>query len=188
MKKTHLALLIIASIMTVLSVYSLAAMNQVYKLDFQWYSQYSQDFSDELRDTSRDEWSLEDYPAGMKFGVVGNSRDLAVSSNTPGISLDMFSNIDFGKYVLLYFTFGEVTYPEYRARITDIAQRGGVVEVVVSLNSPQKGIDTGSGRMKHDVTDTILIRKSSFFTRGKLLFIFKNQDGQYIGETSCDVK
>ena len=188
MKRLHIILLIITVTMALFSAYSLAAINQVYKINFEWYSQYKQSFSDNPRVAIDEKWSLDKYPDKMtseiftdKNGILG-SKDKSVNKN---LNIDSFN---FQKDILLYFTLGEVNSPEYRIKVVDIAQRGNVVEIKVSLNSPAKSdILKDLDFHTYFPSDIIKISKDAFPIKGKLYFIFKNQAGNKIGEKSCTI-
>lgn len=189
MRKSHLILVIIAAVMALFSAYSLAAINQVYKVNFEWYSQYYSKYTGEYRETLKDKWLLQAYPEHMEAGVVVDGKGLALLKKREGTAELKIAGVDFDKYILLYYTLGKVYSPEYRAKIIDIAQRGTVVEIKVSMNSPaksdEKSIGTGYGYLTADV---VRIDRRAFPIRGRLCFIFKNQDGTPLYEKYCDVK
>lgn len=184
MKKLHIILLIITVTMALFSAYSLAAINQVYKINFEWYSQYQQSFSDNPRVATDEKWLLDKYPTKMTSEIF-TDRASVISDIDKNINIGSFN---FQKDILLFFTLGEVDSPEYRIKVMDIAQRGNVVEIKVSLNSPVKS------DMLEDLdfytyfpSDIIKISKDAFPIKGKLYFIFKNQAGNKIGERSCTI-
>lgn len=188
MRKSHSALLVIAAIMCFSSAYSLAAINQVYKINFEWFSQYYGKYSAEKRDTNRDKWYLQDYPEQMQFGFAGNELELA---NLPlGQDYEKIErqNVDLNKYVLIYATLGRVHSPEYRIKIVDIAQRGNTVEVKVSINSPVKLKLNYYDSMVYSPIDVVRIERDTFPITGKLLFIFKSQDGTQLFEQYYSVE
>lgn len=186
MKKLHIILLIITVTMTLFSAYSLAAINQVYKIDFKWYSEYKQSFSDNPRETIDEKWLLDQYPDEMMTEIITdkikvmNLKDENAKKNLETI------NFNFEEDILLYFSLGTVKSPEYKIKVIDIAQRGNVVEVKLSFNSPVK-IDKIENTDSHSYlpTDIIKISKDAFPIKGKLYFIFKNQAGIKIGERRC---
>lgn len=192
MRRTHFILLVITVMMALLSAYSLGAINQVYGIDFEWYSEYEGRFGSIKRDTAYDKWTLDNYPDGMKMGIIANAgaykgleeqleEDLAVRLK------DKVLSTDFNKYILMYCTLGEVYLPEYRIKILDIAQRGSVIEVKVSMNSPDKNGDSSPGIKRYVPYDIVLIEKSSFLSRGGLHFIFKTQTGRQLAEKYCEI-
>jgi len=189
MKKTHLVLLVVAAMTALLSAYSLAAINQVYKINFEWYSRYFNRYSFEERDVSRDRWQLQEYPGDMRLYIIGSSREAEALKNEKDYNELEIPDADYNKYIYLYCTLGKVTSPEYRIKVVDIAQRGSTVEVKISLNSPLK-----ADERKKETGDTYLpddlarIAKTAFSTKGKLNFIFKNQDGNQLSDNSYDIK
>ena len=191
MKKTHLTLLIITAIMALFSAYSLAAMNQVYMIGFEWYSQYNNQYMGEYRETDRDRWQLGNYPEHMRFDIAGNDREFAMLKSKYSFSESKAFNpeVDFDKYILMGCTLGDVYSPEYRVKIIDIAQRGNVVEIKVSVSSPAKiGEMSSSSEYRYTPMDIVRIDKAAFPEKGKLCFIFKNQDGSPLFETYYDVE
>lgn len=183
MKKPHLVLLIVTAIMTLFSAYSLAAINHVYNIDFKWYSQYYSRYTSEQRQTDGDKWYLEEYLKYMKVSLITNWTGLDDVTNETKIKKTAFTKTDFNKYILLYCSLGEVSSPEYRIKVVGIAQRGNVVEVKVSLNSPlELSVDKAEDERKFFPEDVIKIDKSEFSSKGKLFFIFKTQAGKEIDE------
>jgi len=178
MKKVHIALLVVAFITVLASGYSLAAINQVYSINFQWYSTFNKDFSDEIRDLSRDKWQLEGDLPDVKIGMTVNGHidsDILEKADSKVIANSI------GNYLLLWAYLGEESSPEYSIRISSVAQRGEVVEVVVSLNSPSKVWNKDKEVVSsYYPFDFIRINQSSFATKGKMLFIFKDQDGRQL--------
>jgi hypothetical protein len=186
MKKIHWILLIITVTLAVFSVYSLAAINQVYKIDFKWYSQYNRGFTDEVRAFYDEKWVLSKYPGNMITEVFPYENSLTEAKVENLNKILKLTNIDFQNDILIYCTLGSVDSPEYKIKVIDIAQRGNVVEVKLSLNSPDK-LENHSGFSKHGYLpfDIIKISKDAFVTKGRLFFIFKNQAGNKIGESNC---
>lgn len=189
MKRTHLILLVITVVMALSSAYSLAAINQVYKTNFEWYSQFNKTYKSDFRDTSMDSWQLQEYPEKMQFNIIRNSGDAAnvkkgLNSKDTGIPA-----VDFNKYILLDCRLGEVNSPDYRIKVVSIAERGIVVEVKVSVNSPPPATGkNGTRGDKYFPVDTVRIEKSAFPIKGKMCFIFKNQDGIKLYETYADIR
>jgi len=178
MKKIHIALLVVAFLTAVTSVYSLAAINQVYDINFQWYSTFTKAYSDEVRDLSREKWQMEGTEPNLKIGVTSSGNvDQGISDRINQEALD----IDYEKYFMIWATMGEETSPEYSVHFSSIAQRGNVVEIIVSINSPIKIWDRDVELTKsYYPYDVIRVNKSSLSGRGKLLFIFKDQSGNQL--------
>ena len=190
MKKSHLVLLIITAVMALFSAYSLAAINQVYDIKFEWFSQYNNNFTSEHRQTNRDDWKLLSYPKSINMQVIKSELDLETFKVGTSIKNNIVGSTDFGKYLLIYCSFGKQYSPEYRIKIINIAQRGNVIEVKVSVNSPSK-IEATSDILK-DVfypEDVVRIDKNLFPVKGNLYFVFKNQFGtQLIGNHYDKIK
>lgn len=189
MKKIHLALLIAAAVTAITSVYSLAAINQTYKIVFEWFSEYNGAYSAEKRDVSRDKWLLDKPEAAVKLAVLPDLQTIENELEPGEFNGKHTANIGLGQYLLVYGSLGKVSSPEYRIKISDIAQRGDVVEVLVSMNSPVKPDEKPeTGENTYTATDIVRINKNSFPIKGKLLFIFKNQDGTTLGEQYCEIR
>ncbi len=193
MRKTHFVLLVITVMMALLSAYSLGAINQVYDIEFEWYSEYEGRFSSIKRDTASDKWALDNYPDGMEMEIISNaesykSLEKQLEEDLASRLKDKILSTDFNKYILMYCTLGEVYLPEYRIKILDIAQRGSVIEVKVSMNSPDKNEDSSPGTKRYMPYDIVLIEKSSFLSRGGLHFIFKTQTGRQLAERYCEIR
>ncbi|MDP4094783.1 MAG: hypothetical protein Q8920_15670 [Bacillota bacterium] len=187
MRKSHILLLIIAVVLALSSAYSLAAINQVYKINFEWYSQYSKQFKSEQRETSTDSWKLSDYSGDMLFKLVSEKTPLLASDNNDKIQ-QIIKNTDFGRYILLDCSLGKVVSPDYRIKVIGIAQRGSLVEIKVSLNNPQTaGQDSLTPQRTYTAEDVVRISKSAFPVKGRLCFVFKNQDGVKLFENYYDI-
>lgn len=183
MRKSHLILLIITLLMALFSAYSLAAINQVYRIDFSWYSQYYKKYISERREIVDDKWSLPEMPDGYKLEVIMDKKGLE-NLKAQGVKVEnAVLGTDFNKYILIYCSLGKVYSPEYRIKATDIAQRGNIVEVRMSINSPAKplAIEDDEGH-EYLPDDFVRIEKAALPLRGKLYFIFKTQTGKQIGE------
>lgn len=177
MKRIHLVLLIAAAMTAGASIYSLAAINQVYTINYEWFSAYNKSFTTEQRSYEKDLWQLEQKPDGLQIGIstTGELDNDIKSKALEALDIDWSSNI------VLWCTLGEVTSPEYSVKIADIAQRGDIVEVVISLNSPAKVWDKPKEFEKTYLPfDLVRVPRASLATKGKLLFIFKDQSGNQL--------
>lgn len=182
-KKIHMILLVMAAIIALSSFYSLAAINQVYTIEFDWYSQYYGKFLDSARETSMDSWKLESYPENIHFDIIQNNYQDTYIKGFGYIKGELIDKVDLGRYVLLYCALGKVDSPDYRMKIISIAQRNTVVEVMVSVNSPSGEVEAlqknPAGFFNEDL---VRIDKAAFPIRGKLTFVFKNQGGTRLFE------
>lgn len=195
MKKPHLILLVVTAVMAFFSAYSLAAINQVYKIDYKWYSEYMNKFVGDYRITSSDRWHLPDYPGEMELDVITGYDEAQKLSGTGEMSRKQLLSADFNNQILLYCSLGLMDNPDYRIKVIAIAQRGNVVEVKVSLNSPEavdedENIDGGeqSSEAQYRPQDIVRIDKAAFPVKGRLYFIFKSQSGKQIGEEYCIIQ
>lgn len=165
MKKSHLILLIVTGILALSSAYSLAAINQVYNIGFEWYSQLNGRYESELRDVSRDRCILQPKELSIDLSVNNGNND---------------------DYIYVYCSLGTVSSPEYRIKIVNIAQRGNNMEIKVSLNTPENIVTSVEKLFKPE--DTVRIKKSAFPSKGRLYVIFKNQDGNQLLEQYCEIR
>lgn len=187
MKRTHLVLLIVTAITALFSAYSLAAINQTFNINYEWYSELNSKYVDEYRETNRDRWVEQNYSEYIQFKIVGSNKEFDLA-NKPESLNKMVSETDFAHYIFLYCTLSNVYSPEYRIRVVDIAQRGSTVEVKVSLNSPEKLPDEKSSLWSiSQLTDIVRIKRSAFASKGKLLFIFKDQYGKQLFNIYYDI-
>lgn len=177
MKKTHLFIIVAAALLACSSIYSLAAMNQIYKIDFDWYSQYNKEFVSEKRITGEDKWQRMGLPVKPVFFI--SNRMEAVQPIYGSRSADANETRDYSdNYIYINCSLGGVYSPEYRIKVIEIAQRGTVVEVKVSLNSPASKSNAGEIPVySYYPEDLVRINRASFPVKGGLHFIFKDQDG-----------
>jgi len=201
MKKAHSALLMIAVITALSSAYSLAAINQVHRVDFEWYSQYEGRFTSERREafgyknnlkkglkdlvfavaTCREELEAFLSAAESGAGTGDNSEELEHAIlDLDHTKLKVMDLTDFDRSILLCCSFGEVGSPAYRIKVTDVARRGGTVEVRVYINSPGRELVKTDNSYSHIPLDIVRIDKSFLKPGGKLNFIFKDQDGRQL--------
>ena len=137
MKKLHFILLLITGITALFSAYSLAAINHVYKVSFEWYSPYQEIYTGQLRDVLFDRWNLPALPEGAQFKVATALDSLGKPNGKESFVMKSVEE-DANEYVFIYASLGETNSPEFRLKIVKIAQRGSVVEIKTSLNSPLK--------------------------------------------------
>lgn len=178
MKKTHWVLLMLSILMFVFSTYSLAAMNRVYRIEYEWYSAYNGGFSADSRDLGRDVWEMLQPLRRIRLGVAGK-RDELPAELAAEKGLKKMRAQEFQRYVYVYGLLEKADSPEHRIRFLDVAQRGNVVEILFNVNYPGKS-QNQSGRTAHEYLplDVIRIEKAAFPERGDLLFIFKSQEGK----------
>ena len=160
--------------MAAFSAYSLAAINQVYKIEYEWYSDYYKTFTNEWRNYMKNRWSLPFDHEKYKLSVI-TSREEAAALLSDELDEEIIGNMDFNKYVYLYCSLGKVKSPEYKIKILDIAQRVNYVEVIVGLNSPED-IPAGNSNLVNDFLckDLVRIDKNSFASKGRIYISFKD--------------
>ncbi len=189
MKKSHILVLVMTVVLAATSAYSLAAINQVYNINFEWYSQYQKNYVTVPRETSLDAWQKNETSPEVKFRAILNRTMLGNMNSKDEPYLSLYKKNDFNDYIILDCSMGKVYSPNYRVKVTGIAQRGNVVEVRVSLNSPaaaELSIWDENGTV-YQPRDMVRISRSSFPIKGRLNFIFKSQDGVKLLETYYNI-
>lgn len=189
MKKSHILVLVMTLVLAATSAYSLAAINQVYNINFEWYSQYQKNYITTPRETSLDVWQKTDTSPEVRFRAILDRTMLNDMNSKDEPYFALYKKNNFNDYILLDCLMDKVYSPNFRIKVTGIAQRGNVVEVRVSLNSPvvpelNVQEENGPGYQPRDI---VRISRSSFPIKGKLNFIFKSQDGVKLFETYYDV-
>ncbi len=182
-------LLIVTAVLALSSAYSLAAINQVYNIDFAWYSQLNESYENKIRDVSRDRSVLQPEKPDMGFLVIDTPESLKTARDKYSAGLEYIAPEDLNDNIYIYCTLGKTDSPEYRIKVAEIAQRGSDVEVRLSINTPEK--DSLGGENKETLykpEDAVRIKKSAFPSKGRLYVIFKNQDGKQLGEQYITVK
>jgi hypothetical protein len=142
-------------------------------------------YSSEPRNTDIYEWYSPELPHGSSFKVFSAKtvdRAAPVLANAYTLAQN-----DRGKYFLIYASLGKVNSLEYSIKIAGLAQRGNVIEVRVSMNSPLKK-DSIHGSRAYEPCDIIRVEKSELSVTGQLHFIFKNQYGSKLYETQFILK
>lgn len=188
MKKTHLFLLLLTAVLALTSAYSLTAINQVYSIDFEWYSQMDGRYENLHRDVSRDKCLLPLNKLDICLMVIDGSDSLNVVRKQYSTGLKYITDMDLMDNVFIYCMIGKTVSPEYRIKVVDIAQRGNNMEIKVSINTPgsiKEDFETGVDLYKPE--DVVKIKKSAFPSTGKLFVIFKNQDGRELAKQYCYV-
>lgn len=189
LKKRHLLLLILTLILAVSSAYSLAAINQVYIIDFDWYSQLYNRFENSVRDVSNDRCVLNVNKLDLGLAVIDDINTLKLYKKAVPINERQISEDTLDGYLYMFCTLGEVSSPEYRIKVVGMAQKSDVIEIKVSINTPNEldekgGDDTAS----YKPLDLIRIKKTAFPSKGKHLVIFKNQNGKELAKEFCFVR
>jgi hypothetical protein len=197
LRKAHIALLIVTAILALSSAYSLAAMNQVFKVDMEWFSEREGQYLPERRDTSGDRCSLDNDRLNLEFFLADNREILSAHEGSSRFDTRALPLKGWYDNFYIYCSLGKVNSPEYRIKITDIAQRGNNVEVKVSINTPAELESSVQQTWKTEQTveqevfyypqDIIRIKKGAFPAAGRLYFTFKNQDGELLYEQYFDM-
>jgi len=187
-KKTHLLLLAITAILALSSAYSLAAINQVYNIKFEWYSQYNKNYEDLKRAVSSDRFFQLVNKPKIKLGIIGNAASLQnIKGDVPYIYSKIFAD-GFIDNIYIYCSLEKVSSPEYRVKVVSVAQRGNNVEIKVSINTPELiDKDAAVSDNSYSPADLAKIAKDALPSKGRLHFVFKDQDGRQLYEEYCYV-
>jgi hypothetical protein len=189
MKKSHLILLLAAAVLALSSAYSLAAINQVYNIGFEWFSQLEGRYEGTSRDVSSDRQSMPVKDIGLKFSIIDGINGLKSVSGDAGIAAKAITGEGLTNNVYIYCSLGMTDSPEFRIKVVDIAQRGNNLEIRLSINTPEASAAvTSNGDGHYRPVDIIRIKKAAFPTKGRLLAVFKNQDGIQLGEQYFEVR
>lgn len=183
MKKSHLVLLLATAVLALSSAYSLAAINQVYNIGFEWYSQLNGRYEGITRDVSADRQALPAKDIDLKLSVIDGAQTLADLAQEAGGMPEAADEDGLSDYIYVYCALGRTDSPEFRIKAVDIAQRGNNLEIRLSINAPETAAalsDSGEGRYRP--MDIIRMKKSAFPSKGRILAVFKNQDGIQLGE------
>lgn len=187
MKKTYKILLLLTLILAILSISALVIVNQAYKIDFQWYSQFDNKYKNESRDLLSDDWKLSSYPNETELTVINNEESFKEYTKNHRNYKKYLNKENLKDSIYICCSFGSVYSIDYRIKVKNIIQRGNVVEIKISANSPEKALDSFDDRKTEDgelkayyPKDIILIKKEAFFSRGILWFIIKDQDGMVL--------
>lgn len=162
-----------------LSVYSIAVINLVYNVPFEWYSKMNEGFRSEQRNTNYYELSISNNKTNPRFEIIcGNDSD--------GLGIKRMRSLfdtEFNKYIYLYCTLGEVTQNDSSIKIKEMAQRGNTIEVITTINI---STDIIGGNLLYP-EDIARIDKKMIINKGKIYFVFKNQHGARLAERQIDI-
>lgn len=183
MKKSHFILLLATAVLALSSAYSLAAINQVYNIGFEWYSQLNGRYEAAARDVSADRQALPLKDIDLKLYIVEEEQELRALEKDAGDMSKAMAGDGLSEYIYVFCTLGRTDSPEFRIKAVDIAQRGNNLEIRLSINTPEAAAalsDDAGGRYRP--MDIIRVKKSAFPSKGRILAVFKNQDGIPLGE------
>lgn len=160
------------------SAYSLAALNQTYYFDLEWYSQYNNSFENLERNDQNDKWNLSNLPKDMKFIVASDKSQIKEIQEYP-ISDELFN-----EYEVIYVGFESIFSYEYRVKILEAAQRGNNLEIKLSLNSPTEDTIIDDDLIQnYKMYDIVRIKKDKIPQNGKTNVVFKDQNGNKLYST-----
>jgi hypothetical protein len=188
-KKTHLLLLVLTAVLALSSAYSLAAINQVYTIDYEWYSQLNDRFENDHRDVTKDKCLLSSSQLDIGLKIIDGIDSLKAVRKDYLTDLKCISGTDLKDNVYIYCTVNKANSPEFRIKVIDIAQRGNNVEIKVSINTPinVEKLDEES-LVTYRPEDVVKIKKSAFSSKGTLFVIYKNQDGRELAKMYYEVR
>jgi len=183
MKRLHLLILIMSSILVLYSVYSLAAIIHVHVIDFDLYSLHSKEFVNKTEMFSGKERFLGNMPKDLLFGVVTETDDIAFLQEKGVKTDDLAVEECLDRYIFLYCLIGEKSYNKFSTAVEEIAQRGRTVEVkIVPDRSDIQVVHHFNTAASYFLSSMVRIDKSQLPVRGELLFVFKDKRGNKIAE------
>lgn len=189
MKKAHFVLLVATAILALSSAYSLAAINQVYNIGFEWYSQLDGHYEGIYRDVSTDRQVLPSKDIDLKLSIIDSQKKLKAAIEEIGATAKAITSDSLSSFVYICCYLGQTDSPEFRIKVVDIAQRGNNLEVRLSINTPETLMAVMSDQnARYRPVDIIKINKSAFPSKGRLYAVFKNQDGIQLSEQYIEVR
>ena len=189
MKKSHVVLLVATAILALSSAYSLAAINQVYNIDFEWYSQLEGRYEGIYRDVSTDRQVLPSKDIDLKLSIIDSQEKLKAADKEIEGAVNIMTGGSFSDNVYICCSLGRTDSPEFRIKVVDIAQRGNNLEVRLSINTPEAlTAVTTDQNARYRPVDIIKINKNAFPSKGRLYAVFKNQDGIQVSDQYFEVR
>lgn len=189
MKKSHFVLLVATAVLALSSAYSLAAINQVYNIGFEWYSQLEGRYEGIYRDVSTDRQVLSSDDIDLKLSIIDSEEELESAGKEVGEAAKAVTAGGLSDNLYIFCSLGRTDSPEFRLKVVDIAQRGNNLEVRLSINTPEALPALTDGQnARYRPVDIVKINKNAFPSKGRLLAIFKNQDGIQLSEQYFEVK
>lgn len=183
MKKTQWITFTIVLLIACFSAYSLAQMNQVYKIEYSWCDGSS--YIEKPRLTFG-EWTSPKYTNYMDFAIITDNNQMITINGTSTIKMVNYPNVDFDNEFLLFATLGEVNGKGYSIKVKNIAQRGNIVEVMVDMAHPKEyNLLPFNKDYPYDI---VKIPKSQIVLKGDLTFIFKNYNGAELYRKECNIE
>lgn len=189
MKKSHFVLLVATAILALSSAYSLASINQVYNIGFEWYSQLEGRYEVVSRDISTDRQLLSSKDIDLNLSIIDSIDKLESACNEIEGSTRAITRDSLLTNVYICCTLGKTDSPEFRIKVVDIAQRGNNLEIKLSINTPETLLTAMSDQSTHyRPIEIIKINKNAFPSKGRLYAVFKNQDGIQLSDQYFEVK
>lgn len=171
MKRLHKVLFIVFLLLGSFSAYSLAQMNQVHQIGYEW-DKGKGNFSDRSR-SYYGEWTSPKRTEYMDFEVITNLDEVVTVNGPSTVKYVATPDVDFHNEFLVFATLGEVSGKGYSIKIKELAQRGNIVEVAVDLAQPSFSVPFN----KEYPYDVIKVSKDQITNKGDLTFIFKDYKG-----------
>ena len=188
MKKSYLVLLVATAILALSSAYSLAAINQVYNIDFEWYSQLEGRYEGIYRDVSTDRQLLPSKDIDLKLSIIDGREKLKTAASEMEGTAKAITGGSLQANVYICCSLGQTDSPEFRIKVVDIAQRGNNLEVRLSINTPEALMASEDQKARYRPVDIIKINKNAFPSKGRLYVVFKNQDGIQLSDQYFEVR
>lgn len=184
-----MVLLVATAILALSSAYSLAAINQVYNIGFEWYSQLEGRYESTSRDVSADRQVLPLKDIDLNLSIIDNAYKLNNAVKKVEGTAKAIDKVGLSEYVYICCTLGRTDSPEFRIKGVDIAQRGNNLEVRLSINTPEASDEAFTKpNGNYRPVEIIKIKKTAFPSKGRLFAVFKNQDGIKLAEQYFDVR
>lgn len=179
MRKIHIGYLTLGLLLMFLSGYSITMINMKHNIRFEWYSKREQAFMPTIRDTNFYTFSAQKEEIQPKFVVITGE-----SSNIEGLRILRSMVVpDFQKYVYIYATLGEMAQMDANIKLLQMAQRGNVVDCVVSVNVTTERKTGGL----YFPEDFIRIERKMLVNKGNLIFVFKDQNKEKLDEVKVEI-
>lgn len=181
MKIKHKILCSLTLALAIVCVFSLTLLNFTYSIRFDWYSEFNKSFKLEYR------LRIVDVINGKITNKEVINKIIKTSDNFKSIIskdshlFNIEKTLDFEKYIYFYSTFKNKVPVDSRIKIYGIAQRGNVLEIVVSINYNQPKVNEDfEGYIMEDL---VRVEKMAIPHNGKIKIIFKNQYGQEFSQS-----
>lgn len=187
MKKSHWILLIITIVLSSFSAYSLAAINQTHKIDYEWYSFDNEKFINGERRIKNDpKWGFGSSVDEIFCTLSNSVNDLGDKENEK--IQELTDNNGSNEFIYLLCAKHKESDFMGKIEVIDIAERGSLVEIMLNIEEIDNRSSTDENLEYEYIyteevvnpIDVVRINKKHFNSDGKRCFVFKNQYGRQI--------